>query len=168
MTSFIFLWLLCGTLVYRYSAGFTTAQAFYFATQSGFSVGFGAPQVTTADAHDVTVCQWYTTVHVLVGSSLIATALGMWASVLVHDSHHTQKELARQARRAHLKSSTPQTPLDSTDGSIAEMERSPETARSAMSPRFVLACSFLARAASSSQNTASAPWIHNCSHCLAL
>eukprot|EP00035_Acanthoeca_spectabilis_P016669 m.345518 g.345518 ORF g.345518 m.345518 type:complete len:95 (+) comp16558_c0_seq6:433-717(+) len=54
----IFLWLLSGTLFYHYSSKFTTAQAFYFAVQSGFSVGFGANGVTADEASDAEACRY--------------------------------------------------------------------------------------------------------------
>eukprot|EP00041_Stephanoeca_diplocostata_P006649 m.90628 g.90628 ORF g.90628 m.90628 type:complete len:334 (-) comp16468_c0_seq11:370-1371(-) len=88
----VFTWLFVGTIFYRHSSGFTVSQAWYFSVQAGLSVGYGAAGVTCDDSDDPTACRWYTSFHVLVGSSFIATALGLWTTLLVEDTQASLKE----------------------------------------------------------------------------
>jgi hypothetical protein len=62
------------------------------------------PLCRTADtARDPEGCMWYTIFHVLLGSSFIAAALGLWADALVRDSHARTAELKNIIRDDHLK-----------------------------------------------------------------
>jgi hypothetical protein len=89
----VFLWLLAGTLFYKYDAKFRASQAFYFTVQSGFSIGFGVQGVMANDAADPDAARWYTVFHILIGSSLIVGALSLWGSIIVSASHSHQREL---------------------------------------------------------------------------
>mmetsp|Transcript_11239 Transcript_11239/g.33680 ORF Transcript_11239/g.33680 Transcript_11239/m.33680 type:complete len:501 (-) Transcript_11239:30-1532(-) len=95
-------WLLLGTLVYYFASGFTLAQSFYFSVQTGFSVGFGATNVTVASADHNELTQWYTIAHVLIGSSVIAMALALWAKALVASAHSRAQEVKDILRDKHL------------------------------------------------------------------
>jgi hypothetical protein len=82
----VVLWLLIGTIFHTNVNGWTTAQGFYFASQSGFSVGFGAAGVNCGDSDDPNACRWYSIFHILLGSSLISTAFGMFLSLVVNEA----------------------------------------------------------------------------------
>lgn len=72
-----------------------------FCIQAGFSVGFGADEVTCEDSNNPTACRWYTTFHILVGSSFVATALGLWAGVLVQvEGEKSTSRRQERVRRA--------------------------------------------------------------------
>lgn len=54
----IVLWLFSATLFFVFNAKFNAAESFYFAVQSGMSIGFGVNGVMVNDAYDPVAARW--------------------------------------------------------------------------------------------------------------
>jgi len=74
-------WLLVGSLFYAYAprSNLGSGKGFYMAVNIGYSIGFGYP----AESYDPYL--WFSTVYVLIGSSFVAVALGLFADKVGED-----------------------------------------------------------------------------------
>jgi len=73
-------WLMMGTVFYGVHNGYHIGQAFYMSVNVGYSIGWGYP-------FDVTVgSKIFSVFYVLMGSSAISAALGMFAAKMVADN----------------------------------------------------------------------------------
>jgi len=77
----------------------TFAQSFYFSVQTGLSIGFGLL------AESKKVSEAYSCFHILMGSSVIAGALGLFAQLALQRQEHFQsfeeQRLAKASRAVH-------------------------------------------------------------------
>ncbi len=80
LTSMWAMWLFFGSMFYGFRNGYQPGQAFYMAVNVGYSIGWGYP----ADPDDES--KWFSVVYLLMGSSAISAALGMFANSIVADN----------------------------------------------------------------------------------
>lgn len=87
----LFAWMLAAAAFFNAEvSGMSFARGFFFAIDTGLSIGFGA---TTISCDGSSRCEMLTTVHVLVVSLLITCILGTTAStILTHKAHRIEKE----------------------------------------------------------------------------
>jgi len=91
----IITWLFTGTLVYKYANDWCWSNAFYFAVQAGFSVGFGSIAETS------TTSRIYSCIHVLGGASIAVGAIGYFAEGFL-DKQDTLRAKLKERRRIFL------------------------------------------------------------------
>ena len=73
------MWMAMGTMFYSLNNGYDVGQAFYMSVNVGYSIGWGYP----ADpSHNSKI---FSVIYVLIGSSAISAALGMFANHIVAD-----------------------------------------------------------------------------------
>lgn len=73
------MWMAMGTIFYSVNNGYDVGQAFYMSVNVGYSIGWGYP----ADpSHESKI---FSVIYVLIGSSAISAALGMFANHIVAD-----------------------------------------------------------------------------------
>lgn len=70
-------WLLMGTLVYAKANDLGWSKGFYMAVNVGYSIGWGYPVEKTYGV------MWYSVVHLLIGASFVAAALGYFATNMI-------------------------------------------------------------------------------------
>jgi len=77
---FVLVWLNVGACFYGYFYGWSYSSALYYSAQAGLSIGFGAL------SEDSDISRAYTVVHVMIGSSFIAGAVGLFAANTIEKS----------------------------------------------------------------------------------
>ena len=73
------MWMIMGTIFYSQHNGYDVGQAFYMSVNVGYSIGWGYPADPSHESKIFSVC------YVLMGSSAISAALGMFANHIVAD-----------------------------------------------------------------------------------
>lgn len=88
-------WLLMGTIFYASNNGYKVGQAFYMAVNVGYSIGWGYP----ADPSNSS--KIFSIFYVLMGSSAISAALGMFAAKMVADNDSWYEDAIQLAEFNH-------------------------------------------------------------------
>lgn len=83
-----------GSVADYYQCPWTFPQSFYFSVQTGLSIGFGL----LAESHDASMA--YSIIHILLGSSVIAGALGLFASLAVTRGSSFQSDEEKKLAKA--------------------------------------------------------------------
>jgi len=88
----VIIWLLTGTIVYKYANDWCWSNAFYFACQAGLSVGFGSlPERSEAS-------RWYSCLHILTGASFVIGAISLFTESAIDqvETHKTRLQAERK------------------------------------------------------------------------